>query len=134
MAYQPLTKEQFQSARGAGFSPDKIIQMEQVRKAKENTAPASALPPAKPQSDTPFADMIPHFSYDENNGAAKTVGKALANIPHEIGASVENIANVPIAAYKTATDQNVQAHPLDAVSGALGSLWDNLVKIGRAHV
>ena len=128
MAYQPLTKEQFQSARGAGFSPDKIIQMEQVRKAKENTAPASALPPAKPQSDTPFADMIPHFSYDENNGAAKTVGKALANIPHEIGASVENIANVPIAAYKTATDQNVQAHPLDAVSGALGSLWDNLVK------
>lgn len=38
--YQPLTKEQFQKARDAGFTPDKILAMEQKRKAEETTTKA----------------------------------------------------------------------------------------------
>lgn len=34
MQYQPLTKEQFQKARSSGFTPEKIIEMEQKRKAE----------------------------------------------------------------------------------------------------
>lgn len=37
MPYTPLTKEQFQSARQAGFSPDQIIQNEQRRKTEMET-------------------------------------------------------------------------------------------------
>lgn len=121
MAYQPLTPQQFKSAKAAGFSPDKIIQMEQVRKAKETV-------PVVPHSSTPYADMIPHSSYNESNGPVKTIIKAVGNIPHEVGASVENIARLPGATYNAVTDPNVQAHPLAAVSGALGSMWDSVVK------
>ena len=35
MSYTPLTKEQYDSARRAGFTPDQIIANEQVRKSKE---------------------------------------------------------------------------------------------------
>lgn len=38
MAYQPLTQQQYQSARNAGFSPEKIIEMERVRKEREGVA------------------------------------------------------------------------------------------------
>lgn len=41
MAYEPLTKEQFAKARAAGFSPEKIVEMEKVRKAKDEAIPAN---------------------------------------------------------------------------------------------
>lgn len=37
MAYEPLTQEQFQKARKAGFTPEKIIAMEQKRKEQEDS-------------------------------------------------------------------------------------------------
>ncbi len=40
MAYQPLTPEQFQSARKAGFSPEKITAMELKRKSEMDGTPA----------------------------------------------------------------------------------------------
>ena len=43
MAYQPLTQEQFQSARKAGFSPEKITEMEVKRKATESGVSAPAV-------------------------------------------------------------------------------------------
>ena len=48
MAYQPLTKEQFQKARTAGFTPDKIIAMEQKRKATESVVSTSTQTTAQP--------------------------------------------------------------------------------------
>src|SRR3990167_5245289 len=34
MTFQPLTQEQFQSAKSAGFTPGKILEMEKIRKSK----------------------------------------------------------------------------------------------------
>lgn len=39
MAYEPLTKEQFQQARSSGFTPEKIVQMEQKRKLDSGMTP-----------------------------------------------------------------------------------------------
>lgn len=47
MAYQPLTPEQYKSARSAGFSPEKIIQMEQVRKSQSEETSSTAPPASK---------------------------------------------------------------------------------------
>lgn len=45
MAYQPLTKEQFQKARTAGFTPEKIVAMEQKRKAEGAVATTTPTQP-----------------------------------------------------------------------------------------
>ena len=42
MAYTPLTPDQFKAAKGAGFSTDKIIEMEQRRKSDGVTTTATA--------------------------------------------------------------------------------------------
>jgi hypothetical protein len=42
MAFTPLTPQQYQSARNAGFSSDSIIQMEQRRKSESSPAPVTS--------------------------------------------------------------------------------------------
>lgn len=49
MAYQPLTQEQFQAARKAGFSPEKITEMELKRKAEMGGG--SPAPTAEPEKE-----------------------------------------------------------------------------------
>jgi hypothetical protein len=53
MPYQPLTKEQFMAARGAGFSPEKITQMELLRKQKSTPPPGQydVVAPQPPKVD-----------------------------------------------------------------------------------
>lgn len=93
MPYTPLTREQFANLKKAGYTPDKILTMEKIRKQKESVTPAS---PPKPEMSAgtkagnavfgALANPLPKFapawgvSIDEQ---AKPIGgiKSVVNAP-----------------------------------------------------
>jgi hypothetical protein len=82
--------------------------------------------PTAPQSQTPIADMIPHSTYNPESTGLINIPKAIGNIPHEVGAAIENIASVPGAVYSTVTDPNVQNNKLASAGGFLKGAYDSL--------
>lgn len=85
--YQPLTPEQFQKAKSAGFSGQQIIANEQKRKAQVTGTPASvSQPAAQPQS---LGQKIAGGAEKVAGFINQTVGKPfidLAAIPVQLGA------------------------------------------------
>ncbi len=82
MAFTPLTQQQYQSARNAGFSPDAIVQMEQKRKATSTPS----ITPAR-QADIETAQKY---------GAIATPN---TERPSMIGEGLKTAANVPSSAW-----------------------------------
>lgn len=82
MAYTPLTPEQYQKARQAGFSPDQIIANEKIRKQQSGTPPTTAQVSAAAPGGINITDInAPAYDMSQNNsGLLGTVGKESANI------------------------------------------------------
>lgn len=93
--------------------------------AKPASKQAPTLPTPKPKK--PIADLVPHFEYNPEDAAnpAKIVGKAVANIPHEVATAASNIVKLPIEGYKTVTDPSVRAHKGAALKGFGQGLYEN---------
>lgn len=99
--FQPLTPEQYQSARSAGFSADQIIQNEQTRKSSVPAAPAA---PAAPAPDT-----SPWAQFQQN-----VTGKAPGAAPASYGTQVSNAFQSGVA------QANEGAQAANASTGILG--------------
>lgn len=112
--YQPLTQEQYKSARAAGFSPEKIIQMEQTRKATEGGS--QTLTPPSPQPQKSLGQKVV-------SGIGKVTdflgGKALTD---QLGTRIA-AANAPDANQKKLIEQTAPSALATLGSAAqLGSL------------
>lgn len=102
MAYQPLTREQFDRARQSGFSSDQIIAFEQKRKSELGVAP---------QKETPTSKMAGAFGgsflgrgLEAVSRVPKQVGSALLEAPRReesvVAASLEEAVKDPRLATK----------------------------------
>lgn len=87
MAYQPLTQEQFQSARKAGFSPEKITEMELKRKAQEG---GTSTPTVAPKED----GFLKSLAKDIVRPAATLAARPIQLGAQLLGASPEAINKV----------------------------------------
>jgi hypothetical protein len=103
--YQPLTKEQFEKARSAGFSGPQIIEMEKRRKTEMSAA--APTPPARP-----------------------TYGATFPASPNDspLTAGLKSAGNLPKSAFNLGkTVVNAASHPVDTLKG-LGSAFGGGVK------
>jgi len=117
MSYTPLTKEQFQKARQAGFSPDQITANEQKRKAKlqvpQNPQDTFDVKPAPNAQATKIANaqsaaaQSEQASQEANSplGFAKNFGKAfVGNVGNLVGSEVglgQSIAKIAQQSHPT---------------------------------
>lgn len=110
--YTPLTQEQFQAAQKAGFSTDKIIEMEQQRKA-EQSAPAAPAAPAAP-TPSPLGTVA-----DLAKGALGIAAKAFAP------------AGAPAASYAMSQISKAPGQVADAFKGGLGQMQQGFTEGAR---
>lgn len=82
MAYQPLTQEQFKSAQKAGFSTEKIVEMEKIRKSQSEAVPAE---PPKEKKGGFFKELAKDIARPVVTLAARPIqlAKALAGASEE---------------------------------------------------
>lgn len=120
--FQPLTEQQYQSARSAGFSHDQILQNEQIRKSGTDT----------PQAPSPKVGLLQKIgsvgksAFDFVTGAEQGLGQDIAS-----AATAKQASN----AQQVATDNNSK-YVSTLVAGkknaeAMGndtSHWDNQLK------
>src|SRR3990167_2483540 len=88
MTFQPLTQEQFQSAKSAGFTPGKILEMEKIRKSK--SAEPTINQPTEPKRSV--FGKIAHFlaptatqSFEKLTSGEKLTGRDIFGSALEIG-------------------------------------------------
>lgn len=113
MAYQPLTPQQFQAARTAGFTPDKIIANEKIRMQQENAAPADQSPVTADQASAKETGAtFAANTTDEGNLHPTEALKTLGNIPSSAFGFAKNVVKAPIQ----------QAKDLAAIPGAFSAL------------
>lgn len=90
--YTPLTQEQYQKAISAGFSPQKIIQNEQKRKASYTSAPAIDTT-QKPVNYSPNASLGELYGETQpQKGYFASIMDTYASLPDKISQDVQESA------------------------------------------